>query len=56
MAQRIGDGGDQGLRIGVRRPFEDLAPVAILDNAPRYITATLSLMCSTTPRSWLIMM
>src|SRR5215213_8359567 len=27
-AQRIGNGGDKGLRIRVRRPFEDFAPAA----------------------------
>src|SRR6266850_3103329 len=31
--QRIGNGGDKGSRIRVRRPFEDFAPVACLHNA-----------------------
>ena len=31
---------------------KSVAPVGQLDDAPRYMTATRSLMCSTTPMLW----
>ena len=46
------DGREQRRRVRVARTCKEHVPVGELHQAPRYITATLSLMCRTTDRSW----
>ena len=49
---RHGDGGEQGLGVGVQRILEDILGGAVFHQVARYMTPTVSEMCSTTDRSW----
>ena len=49
---RLGDRCEQRLRVGVSRALVENVGGCDLQSLPRYITATRSLTCFTTARSW----